>query len=169
MSEDAKMLGDVMAEALRKALNPAMNERLALQERPPGQPHARIPCVSPTGARFVAVVAASKSHPKYGRVIKLEDYQYPEIEWPQGMTVYMPDATGNLTTNLTPNAKQHLAVTTWQADLKRYVGQPFDPMIREDLQPQIKQMEAKIRKELDAVAAAEAAKLDAPVDTEPKK
>ena len=67
-----------LANALRQVMDPTLKERLSLQERPPGAPHVRIPCVSPTGATFDAVVASSKAFPHFGRVRGLENYKYPE-------------------------------------------------------------------------------------------
>lgn len=158
---EQSITADVLAEALRKALNPAMNERLQLQERPPGAPHVRIPCVSPTGARFDAVVASSKTHPHFGRVRGLENYRYPE-------TFYFGERIGGEAMpskiidgktreydgkRLELNNEQKMTLTraTWNADLLAYVGKEFDVMIRADIQPQI----AKIKAELEAKLAAE--------------
>jgi hypothetical protein len=158
---------ETLAEAFRQAMNPSLNERLHLQERPPGAPHVRIPCVSPSGARFDAVVASSKTHPHFGRVRALENYRYPE-------TFFFGERVGGAAQpsrvidgktreydgkrlDLNPEQKMTLTRATWNRDLHEYVGKEFDVMIREDLQPQIAQirreLEAKLQAETDAMLA----------------
>ena len=159
MSEGT-ITADVLAEALRKAMNPSLNERMKLQERPPGAPHVRIACVSPTGARFDAVVACSKEFPHYGRVRQLENYRYPEtfffgdrIGGEAVLSRVIDGKTrelGGKRIDLNSEQKMTLTRATWNADLLRYVGKEFEPMIREDLQPEI----AKIRARLEAEMAA---------------
>ena len=166
-----------LAEAFRQAFNPSTNERLQLQERPPGAPHVRIPCVSPTGARFDAVVASSKTHPHFGRVRGIENYRYPE-------TFYFGERVGGVAQpsrvidgktreydgkRLELNNEQKMALTkaTWNRDLLEYNGKEFDVMIRADLQPQIAQirreLEAKMQADTEAMLAAAAPTL--PVET----
>ena len=151
---------DVLAEALRQAFNPAVNERLHLQERPPGAPHVRIPCVSPTGATFDAVVASSKTHPHFGRVRGLENYKYPPTFFfgeriagePQPSKVIDGKTREYDGKRLDLNNEQKMALTkaTWNRDLSEYVGKAFDPLIRADLQPEIARIRAQLEAELNA-------------------
>lgn len=132
---------DVLAEALRRVADPSVNERIKLQERPDVKHLRRVPCQSPSGARFTAVIADSKTFTDFGRVISLEDYQYPhseEIEyanlpchknatfnWGRGAQVLATGEHNVKLPMLTREAKQTLATMTWQRDLKEYVGQMF--------------------------------------------
>lgn len=138
---------DVLAEALRKALNPTQNERLALQERPEAPEPERVECVSPSGARFVAVIAPSRTYPQ-GRVVQLDDYRYPSnailracgypcVDGPEtfalpGNVLYPEkhESAGKLT----PDAKQYVWTQTYQADLRAFVGKPLDWQYRADTQ-----------------------------------
>lgn len=159
---------DVLAEAFRQAFNPAVNERLHLQERPAGAPHVRIPCVSPTGARFDAVVASSKTHPHFGRVKALENYRYPETfffgERVGGEPVPSKVIDGKTREyegkrlELNSEQKQTLTRATWIRDIGEYVGKAFNPMIRADLQPELdklrQQLEAELAAKTEAMMAA---------------
>jgi hypothetical protein len=172
-----------LAEAFRQALNPALNERLALQEKPPGAPHVRIACVSPTGATFDAVVASSKTHPHFGRVKAIENYKYPPVwhfgEREHGGAPVMSEIIDGKTrryqgapTPLTADQKHNLTQGTWALDLKTYVGKGLDPMIIAANQEMI----AKVRAEFEAKMAEETARMvDAatapvaqPVDLKPE-
>lgn len=148
----------VLAEALREAMNPTINERLALQERPtPEVEPVRVKCVSPTGAHFTAIVVPSRAFPQ-GRVVKIEDYLYPASAALRaaGMScVDGPDAitlSGNLyypqgherAGRLTPDAKQHVWETTYQADLRDFVGKPIHWNHRADTQDIVRDMQAKV-------------------------
>ena len=136
-----------LAEALRIAMNPTKQEQAKFAERPPGRPHDRIKCVSPTGARFTAVVAKSEEFPDHGRVKTLEDYEYPSDEafFGPGTKQYMTDQFGMPDkARLTPEAASHRYRNTYKADLMTYVGKPFDVMIRADKQSQVAAMRAKL-------------------------
>ena len=150
-----------LAEALRIAMNPTKAEQAKFAEREPGRPHDRIPCVSPTGARFTAVVAKSDGFPDKGRVKTLEDYVYPSDEafFGPGVHHYMTDQFGMPDkTRLTPEAQSHRYRNTYKADLMAYVGKPFDIMIAADKQEQI----ATMRAELAADEARKTAAIVAP-------
>ena len=167
---------DVLAEALRKALNPTQNERLALQERPEAPEPERVACVSPTGARFTAVIAPSRTHPE-GRVVKLDDYLYPSndilracgypcADGPETFVlpgnVMYPDGHKDAG-KLTPDAKQYVWTSTYQADLRTFVGKPLDWQHRADTQHVMDELKAKMaaaaaKAQAEAVARHEEAK-----------
>ncbi len=160
---DAKTL----AAAMRDVMNPTKAEQSALMKREPGRPHTRIACISPCGAKFNAVVAASKEFPDYGRVKALEDYEYPENPFLPGMQPYALDPRGGaLTTNLTVEAKSWLYQNTYRADLIAYVGKEFNITIRADLRDKVLAIEAenraKLHAELDALTAPPAPAAPAP-------
>ena len=122
-----------LAEALRIAMNPSKQEQSKFAEREPGRPHDRIKCVSPTGAKFTAVVGISKEFPDNGRVVKLEDYEYPPdaVLFPASVDGsrkhLVTDERGNsVPGQLTPEANSYRYQTTYRADLRQYVGKPFD-------------------------------------------
>lgn len=161
-----------LANALRQVMDPTLKERLSLQERPPGAPHVRIPCVSPTGATFDAVVASSKAFPHFGRVRGLENYKYPETFFfgdRDGIGNAVPSKVIDGKTrefngkrqDLTPPQRMALTKATWNRDLATYVGKEFDVTIRLDLQPRI----AEIRKQLEAEMAAKTEEMTAALES----
>jgi hypothetical protein len=137
---------DILAEALRRVADPTVNERLRLQERPDVKQLRRVECQSPSGGRFVAVIADSKTFTDYGRVIALEDYKYPHsdeaefaglpthkaaiFQWGRGANVLLTGQNNIKLPQLTREAKQHLAMSTYIRDLKEYVGNQFQPHIQ---------------------------------------
>lgn len=154
LDPDQQEQANIMAEALRQAFNPAVNDRLQLGIRQPPQPEQHIECVSPSGAHFTARVVASREFPQ-GRVIGFVDgsYLYPphpilkqkgfachegpeKFEWPRGMTVLITG--GEMNGQFTLDAKTYLTQTTWLRDLREYVGKGLDPFIRADRQKDIK-------------------------------
>lgn len=152
-----------LTAAMRDLMNPAKAAQAAVSAREPGRPHARIACVSTNGAKFNAVVAASKEFPDFGRVKTLEDYQYPERAFPPEMDQF----NGIPITELTVEAKSWLYKNTYQADLRKYVGEPFDITIRADMQDQVN----KIRAERESKMLADLSALTAPEvgATQPEK
>ena len=154
-----------LAEALRIAMNPSKAEQAKFQEREPGRPHDRIKCVSPTGSTFTAVVGVSKAFPDHGRVVKLEDYEYPpdHVLFPasaDGSRKHLAtDERGNsIPGQLTPESNSYRYQTTYRADLRAYVGQPFDRTL--DVANAAKV--AEMRAALDAEAAKRTAAIVAP-------
>ena len=89
--------GATLAEAIRTLMNPSVEARLVRETRPPGREQVRVPVVSPTGAKFTAVIelgrtraAERDTEPSKRSFIapepmirSIEDYHYPwaaEIE-----------------------------------------------------------------------------------------
>lgn len=158
---------EVLAEALRILQNPGIQDRMAHTTRQPPVPETKIACVSPSGARFMAVVVASRTHPANGRVVRIEDYLYPphpallangyachdgaEFEFPRGMTVVFQ--AGERRGQMTTDAKMFLTHSTWLADLARYNGREFDPTIRADKQRELAKLREAQRKEHDDLVA----------------
>lgn len=173
---------DIMAEAMRQAFNPAVNDRLDLAKRQPPKPSQKIPCIAPSGAHFDAIVVASREHPQ-GRVVNLENFRYPpckelidnnynchdgpeRFEWPRGFTPIHKG--GEFSGQLTQDAKTLLAETLWPADLRRYVGKGLDPFIRADRQKEVAKFNEQQAQEHARFMAAEAAKAE-PEPPAPKK
>jgi len=170
----------VLAEALREAMNPTINDRLALQERPaPEVEPVRVACVSPSGAQFTAVVVPSRAFPQ-GRVVKIEDYLYPAsaalraagmscVDGPDTITLsgnlYYPQGHERAG-RLTPDAKQYVWETTYQADLRAFVGNPIHWNHRADTQQIVRDMQAKVA---SAGAAALAVATETAAATEPAR
>jgi len=152
---DQQEQANIMAEALRQAFNPAVNDRLELGKRQPPLPEQSIECVSPSGAHFKAIVVASRTFPQ-GRVVRLDEYRYPphpvllkkdfpchdgpeQFAWPQGMAILIEG--GEMAGHFTLDAKTYLTQTTFLKDLRDFVGKGFDPMIRADRQKDIRKFQ----------------------------
>jgi len=172
---DAKIGVSELAEALRQAMNPTMQERLALQERPAAPELERVACVSPTGAQFDAVIAPSRTHPQ-GRVVKLENYRYPNnavlraagydcVDGPEVFSlpgnVLYPDGHQSAG-KLTPDAKQYVWTMTYQQDLRTFVGQSLQWQHRADRQHILAEMAAKMEVAATVAQAEAQAQADAP-------
>jgi hypothetical protein len=155
---DAETIGKAVGEAVRRAIRPTQEDRLLEIERPAGHPRTIVDAVSQhTGAHFKAVIREDGTCETFVS----GSYQYPVAwaygerghgsAWPKGMEVYTRDATGGLTKNLTPQAKQLLAVSTYQRDLISYVsrrlndgGTVFPVEARADQQATLQALRDKI-------------------------
>jgi hypothetical protein len=148
---------ETLAEALRILQSPTKKEQADFMKREPGREQRSVACVSPTGAKFDAIIGASEKYPDFGRVVRLENYQYPENPFPRSMQPYALNPIGGaVTQELTVEAKQYLYEHTLKADLRAYVGKEFDWMIRADKQSEINTLREKMNADMAAAIAAKA-------------
>ncbi len=139
-----------LAAALREAFNPSINERVSLETKPEGRLVVRIPCVSPTGARFVACIEEginARTGKREAIIRGLENYEYPwspEMEqcanmhtpplkwWKSGVLddsgqqvsfawhAKADDRVDHMTHRISRVALYELWIRTWQVDLREW-------------------------------------------------
>ena len=98
-----------------------------------GRPEKIVHCVTDSGSSFDAVVVPDRRNTT-GRVIRLDNYAYPEpLVFPENMP-HIDPKSGQL--NL--QAKQWRWTTYWQADIKQYVGGEASRLPKVDVKADVK-------------------------------
>jgi hypothetical protein len=127
---------------------------MELDRNRPLWPQARYQCKSLiTGSTFVAVVSPSRAFPN-GRIVNLEDYRladnflerFPCPCFPEDMTTEKGQPSAVL--------KQHMYAEGWRADLREYVGKPFNPALNPEVAARLERLKAEALANIEAESKA---------------
>jgi len=117
-------------------------------------PQARYQCKSLiTGASFTAVVSPSRTFPS-GRVVNLEDYRQADDFLTRFPCPCLPEDMLNEKGQPSAVLKQHMYAEGWRADLREYVGKPFNPALNPEVAARLERLKAEALANIEAESKA---------------
>jgi len=127
---------------------------MELARNQPLWPQARYQCKSLiTGATFTAVVSPSRTFPN-GRIVNLEDYRQADDFLTRFPCPCLPEDMMNEKGQPSAVLKQHCYAEGWRADLREYVGKPFNPALNPEVAARLERLKAEALANIEAESKA---------------